>query len=510
GMMTALGLGAGITAWSAILGGLWSLCRLEPDRDTLPALSWLITMAQTVGLTLQPESFMQPRVHCFLPAAILLLVLSCLGRALTAGAGLRNLRFLHSGDEKYIPHLVEDKRLASELTRGLNTDGKFPVSSRRAAAVTDLAAAALAPDSSDRFSRLMTLLGLIVGVISAMTGLFITGDYHFAGTLFSAVFIFFAPALSAIFTAHPVARTARQMEPLRGIVSGELSSDQYREAGAVLVEARQLIPPDFITLAAIKTFEGTRLDDILVDAASVLNGTDSILTELFSRVIGQRKALLREVSNVEVEDAAGISGWVGGRRILIGNRAMMASYDVRVPSKEYERRYAAQGHDLVYLAASGELAAIFVLTIHPPIQASEAAQALTDGGIGLIVSTSDSLVTAERLSALFNINPAMVKILPRRLTSYAKRLSGEVRVKQALVVSDGSIGGIAGSLICARRLRTMITLNMVLAVTSTVLGCILTLIFSILGAMHQLNPALLCGYLLFWPLLSWFLQKFFR
>lgn len=509
-LMTVLGIGAGAAAWPIISGGLVSLLKLEENRDTLPALGWLMTMGQALTLTIWPRGFIHPYIHCYLPVGILLLAVSCLGRILAAGAGLRNLRFLHSEDEKYIPHLVEDKRLAAELVRGLSIDGSLPVSNRRAIAVTDLATTSLASDSSDRLSRLLALLGLIAGAVSALIGFFVTKQKHFAVTLFTAVYLFFASALLAVLTAYPVFRTARRMEAQRGIVSGESSSDAYRNAGAVMVEARQLIPPDFITLAAIKTFEGTRLDDILVDAASVLHGTDSVLTELFARVIGQRKALLREVDNVEVEDTFGISGWVGGKRILIGSRAMMTSYDIRIPSKEYERRYVAKGHDLVYLAAAGELAAIFVLTIHPPIQATEAAQSLTDSGLGLIVSTVDSFVTAERLGNLFGINPAMIKILPKRLQPYAKRLAGEVRVKQALVVNDGSISGLSGCLTSARQLRTMITLNRVLAVTSVVLGCILMLIFSLLGAMQYLNPILFCGYAAVWLVLSWLLQKIFR
>lgn len=509
-LVSLLGICAGAAAWPTVSGGLLSLVKLEENRDTLPALGWLITMVQTVTLTVWPKGFTHAHVHCYLPVGILLLAVSCLGRILVADAGLRSLRFLHSENEKYIPHMVEDKRLATELLRGLKVDGAMPVSNRRAAVVTDLAASSLASDSSDRLSRLLTLAGLIAGAVAAVTGFLVTGQKHFAVTLFSAVFLFCASVLTAVLTAYPVARTARQMEPLRGIVSGEAGCEQYQKAGAVLVESRQLIPPDFISLAAIKTFEGTRLDDILVDAASILHGTDSVLTELFARIVGQRKALLREVDNVEVEETYGVSGWVGGKRILIGNRAMMASYDIRIPRKEYERRYAAKGHDLVYLAAAGELAAIFVLTVHPPIQAAEAAQSLTDNGIGMIVTTVDSFVTAERLSALFSIDPAMVRVLPRRLLPYAERLSSEVRIKQAILVNDGSISGLAGSLTCARRLRTMITLNRVLAVTSIILGCILTLIFSLLGAMTYLNPILFCGYAAVWLILSWILQKIFR
>lgn len=510
GLLTGLGIGAGAAALPVIGSGLLSLCKLEENRDTPPALAWLITLAQTLTLTIWPKGFIHPHIHCYLPLGILLLAAAFLGRLLTAHAGLRSLRFLHGQGDKYVPHLVEDKRLASELSRGLPNEGEPPAVNRRSAAITDLAASALGTDSSDRMSRVLVLIGLSAGAAAALIGLICTSQKHFAVTLFSAVNLLFASIPLVLLTASPVSRTARLMEKQRGMVSGEAGAERYRQAGSVLLSAPQLIPSDFISLAAIKTFEGTRLDDVLVDAASVLRETDSILTDLFTKITGQKKELLRQADNVELEEGCGISGWVDGKRILIGNRAMMAAYDVRIPSKEYERRYTSKGHDLVYLAASGELAAIFVLTLHVPLQVSEAVQSLADNGFGLIVHSVDSLLTPERLGRLFDVDPAQIKVLPHRLIPYAGRLSSDVRAKQALAVNDGSISGLTGCLIGARQLRSMISLNRVLAITSIVLGCMLLLIFSLLDAMRYLSPLLLCGYALTWMVFSWLLQKFFR
>ena len=51
--------------------------------------------------------------------------------------------------------------------------------------------------------------------------------------------------------------------------------------------------------------------------------------------------------------------------MLLGNREMMAAYQIKAPSAEYEKRFTDKGRELLYLASGVELAAIFVLTFHP-------------------------------------------------------------------------------------------------------------------------------------------------
>lgn len=507
GVMTALGAGAGATALPVVGGGLLSLFKWEQNRDTLPALCWLAALGQTVTLTIWPKGFIHPAIQCYLPVGILVLAAVYLGRLLTAKAGLKNANALQKPGGRYAPHLVEDTQLAAQLTRGLPEEGELPAVNRRTAAVADLLETALAADSSDRISRLLSLTGLAAATLAALTGFFFTRQKHFAVTLFTGVLSVFTPLLAMLCTAQPLSLISRQMEKQGAMVCGELACQRYQKAGSLLLDARQLVPPEAVSLAAIKTFEGTRIDEVLVDAASVLQNSGSILAELFGKVIGQRKSMLHTPDSLEIEDGRGMVGWIEGRRILIGSRALMTAYGIQIPRREYERRFTAKGHDLVYLASAGELSAIFVLTLTPPEAAVQAAQTLTDNNLGIILSTVDSFLTAERLGELFAVNPALVKILPQRLAPYAQRLSTDVRAKQALLVNNGGIDSCAQSLSAPRRLRAMIGLNRALILTALILGCILMLIFALLDAFSHLTPVLLSGYLLIWPLISWALQK---
>ncbi len=509
-VLTVAGMGAGAAGWPIVFGGLSSFCRLRPDRDTPPALCWLVTFCQVFSQTVAPGGLVHAHNQCYLPLGILALLIACLGRILVSNAGVRNARFLHSEGEKFVPHLVEDPKLAAELTRGLpmEEDAPCPAVNRPSAAIAELLQTSLAEDDTDRMGRLFSLLAVIAGALGALITLLVTHERQYAVTIFTATLAIFTPGFGALLTALPLGRIARRMEKEGGIVCGQQSAQRYRQTGAVLLEGSQLLPPAFLSLAGIKTFEGTRIDEILLDAASVVHATDSLLVPLFDQIIGQRQSMLRPVDGLEQEEGQGLLGWVEGRRILIGSRRMMVSHDIRVPSKEYERRLKAGGRLLFYLASAGQIAAIFVLDAAPPVQTVEAVQCLADHGIGLVVRASDSFVTPEALGMLFEVDPALIKILPRRLYPYADRLSTRVRAKRALVVNNGSVSGLARSLAGARRLHAMVGLDFALLISAVALGTILLPIFALLGAMPYLTPLLLCGYGLFWVGLGWLMQKF--
>lgn len=500
GMLLALALGAGGAALPMVGGGLWSLIRLEPNRDSLPALCWLAATVQTAALTIRPMGFIHPAIHCCLPAGILALMFGCMGKMLTGKGGLRGLSMLQQPGDKYVPYLARGQT-AAVLMKGLPEEGSLPAANRRTAAVTDIETMVLAADSSDQLSRKLSLLGAGIGAAAALVGFLITKQKHFALMMFTLITIVFAPASAYLCTACPFSGLAGRTAKEGGMICGELAAERCRSAGAVLMDAEELIPPSAIKMAAIKTFEGARIDQVLVDAASVLQGTGSLLSRLFAQALGGL-APRSPAASTELIDGKGIVGWLGDRRVLLGNREMMLTYQVKAPSAEYEKRFTDKGRDLIYLASGGELAAIFVLTIRPSEKPCRAVQALTDSGFGLLLTVSDGFLTAERLARLLELDPQQVKVLPQQLRPQAERISAEVRVKQAAAVNDGSPAGFAALFMACRRLRTMVVLNRVLAATAVGLGCLLLLIFWTLGALPQLTTPILCGYILVWPILS--------
>ena len=55
----------------------------------------------------------------------------------------------------------------------------------------------------------------------------------------------------------------------------------------------------------------------------------------------------------------GYVGWINKRRVLVGNRALMQDYGVKVPSLEYEQHHTVNQRRVIYLAVSGKMFAMF-------------------------------------------------------------------------------------------------------------------------------------------------------
>jgi len=82
----------------------------------------------------------------------------------------------------------------------------------------------------------------------------------------------------------------------------------------------QLFPQGMINLSAIKIFSDTRIDEAIVEAASLTNQAGSILKHMFYDIIAGKTEMLNPVESYIYEDSMGICGWINNKRVLLGNR----------------------------------------------------------------------------------------------------------------------------------------------------------------------------------------------
>ena len=179
----------------------------------------------------------------------------------------------------------------------------------------------------------------------------------------------------------------------------------------------------------------------MIDAASMILGSGSVLESIFEGIIGD-SGLLRPVEDRQYEDGKGLVGFVDGRQVLVGNKALLESRGIRFSLDEHRKWAAGVGCACVYLAVAGELAGVFLIRLQTSVRSEEAIQIFADNGVRLAIRTTDSFLTPRLLGRLFRINAELVKILPQRLGVYVDRLQGKVRVKQAVAVNDGSLSGL--------------------------------------------------------------------
>lgn len=504
-----LGLVAGVAGSGVLLSGLKTFFLLRENRDNLPFMVYLVTMVQTVILALNPEEAARPEVHAFLPVGVLSLATAYLARWVTASAATKNLRFLNTGGTKYYLHVIRDSRLATEMTRGVVEGPAFVAVNRKTEAVSDFMRMSFAKDDSDRMARNLSAAGFAAALLSLGFGTLFTADVFVGCTIMTAVACLCAPVVTPFLFSYPSRRVAKFMEKSGGVVIGERAVSRYSLLNGALLDARDLFPSGFVTLSGMKTYGSARVDDVILDAASIAMGSGSVLEGIFEGVIGRDERMLRPVEERQYEDGRGLIGFVNGQQVLFGNRALLESRGIPFPVDEHRAWTAGVGCAVVYLASGGELSGAFLIRLQPSAS-EEAVQVFADNGITLTIQTVDSFMTPRLLGRLFRVNPDMIKILPQRLQVYAERLRGEVRIKQAVAVNDGSPEGFSGCAACSKRLVLMEGLGRALIILSVILGLAMFLMLTLLGSLYSVTAAAMTIYAVSWLLLEWILQKLIR
>lgn len=481
-------------------GGLISLFTLKGDNDSLAAAAVLACLIQGAALIVSPASYENPGVHLYLPLAALSLFFNTMGkllivRRLNAGFGV-----LTKNPLLYTAQLVGEKDLARELTRGQNLDYPQVAFSVKSGFLTNFLELAHSDDYSDSVSRLLAPVCFGAGLLLAVISMVITKDIFIALTVFAAVLCVASP-FTALFVGNlPLAGVARRLKRRGAMVSGYGAVERFGETNAVVLGCSEIFPSGSITLHGIKVFQKNRIDEAILDAASVICSCDSTLTSIFTEMIGGRLELLKKVESLTYEDGLGLSAWVGGKRVLIGNRDLMKHHGIDIPSKDYEQRYLQGDRELLYLSNSGELTAMYILDYGRDDEVDEQLGKLADWDMTLIVYSTDPYVTPDRLEKIFDYPAELIKIMPAKLHGEYSSISAKRETSRAYLAHDGSLGSFVHALLELRLAKTSVLVGTVLQAAGLVLGFALVTFAAFMQSTSSLTWVALLGYQLFWSL----------
>ncbi len=192
-------------------------------------------------------------------------------------------------------------------------------------------------------------------------------------------------------------------------------------------------------VAEIITFGGTRENDMLRLAACL---EEHYPHSLANAVVEEARArgLHHEEyhSSVEYVVAHGISSIVEGRKVVIGSHHFVFEDEgVRVPEGEREKFESLPGlYSQLYLAVSGELAAVICIEDPLRCEASDAVRALHDCGIrSIVMMTGDNEKTAAAVAQAVGIDEFHAGVLPEDKAEFIRKKRGEGHC--VMMVGDG-------------------------------------------------------------------------
>jgi Cu+-exporting ATPase len=177
-------------------------------------------------------------------------------------------------------------------------------------------------------------------------------------------------------------------------------------------------------------------DSLLGLAASLERASEHPLAAAIVQAAEQRAIAIRPVDGFESFTGLGVSGRVGGRRVLVGNQALMQREGVDVG--ELARRaddLRHQGQTVMFVAADGQAAGL--LGVGDPLKETtpEAIRALHRDGLRLVMLTGDNRTTAEAVARRLGIDEVVAEVLPDQKLSVITRLQAEGR--RVAMAGDG-------------------------------------------------------------------------
>jgi Cu+-exporting ATPase len=171
-------------------------------------------------------------------------------------------------------------------------------------------------------------------------------------------------------------------------------------------------------------------DELLGLAASLERASEHPLAEAIVRAALERKIEMLNVADFDSVTGKGVAGRVSGKRIALGNRALMESLSIAIDPTLAERAEAlrAEGQTVMLVAIDGRCAGL--LAVADPIKETsrEAINQLHEDGMRIVMLTGDTRTTAEAVARQIGIDEVIAEVLPDQKSEVVNRLQNEGRI----------------------------------------------------------------------------------
>ncbi|MEO6260328.1 MAG: heavy metal translocating P-type ATPase, partial [Thermoanaerobaculia bacterium] len=176
-------------------------------------------------------------------------------------------------------------------------------------------------------------------------------------------------------------------------------------------------------------------NDIVSMAASLERGSEHPLAAAIVAGATKRGVQASDALEFQSVTGKGVTGVVGGRRVALGNVALLESLGASETDPGAAEALRAEGQTVVYLAVEGKLAGI--LGVADPIKetTAEAIRALHEEGLSLVMLTGDSRTTAMAVAKRLGIDEVIAGVLPDQKAEVIKKL--QAAGKKVAMAGDG-------------------------------------------------------------------------
>ena len=407
-VMLVLLLAACAANWEAFLSGILGLVK-TPSPDSLSILPAIGAALQCI-LMLANGGYTANLPMLAGPAA-LVLCLNAAGRRLNAATVSDNFQLVSAKVEHAVAYRLKDAGALRAVSQGLAEPHPSVLVSRPTQIFRSFLANSAARGTSDKNQQQFAWLLGGCCLAAFLFTVIRSKDPVLAATVMAGVGCLAAPLAGTLLSALPARMMQRSAAQVGAVIPGWRDIRQLGRINVIQVTARDLFPVGCVSLAGIKPVKPEHIDTAIVYAASILSEAGPTLRDVFMNMLGENRSLLAKVDDRQTIYGKGYVGWINKRRVLVGNRALMQEYGIKIPSLEYEQHHTVNQRRVIYLAVSGKLFAMFQVAYQRDPDTAAVLETLHHAGLSLVVDCDDFNCDVRLLETAYSLPAGSVKVL---------------------------------------------------------------------------------------------------
>lgn len=344
--------------------------------------------------------------------------------------------------------------------------------------------------SADKFAKLFLPIIIFLSIINLVIAWIIKSDFVTGFAAFVSTFTLCVPVYGSLLFQLPLRWFNRSFNSIGGMISCQEAVEELCRTNVIMLDSKDLFDRSACSMHGFKDFKNVRLDDAMLYAAAMIIRADGPLTDVFDQMIVNRRDMLPQVKSFNYEEKLGISGWINGQKVIMGNSAMMIAHNIPIPDNVDEERFLIDGHEIIYLGIAHKLAAMMVVDYAPDKRIAAYLKKMRDSGVSILVTNNDSNVTETMISGCYGMRLDNIKILSSTAGRIFRRYQTRPKMAaKAFSIHDGTLYTFMKSLFTASVLRRMFKTSNLLMTIGMAASFLILLVLSILNVVCDL-PAI--------------------
>lgn len=289
---------------------------------------------------------------------------------------------------------------------------------------------------ADRISFYFVPAVVVIAIIAFIVWALIGPEPSMVFAIVSAVSVLIIACPCALGLATPMSvMTATGRGAQAGVLIKDAEAlERFAKVDTLIVDKTGTLTEGRPQLTDVVAADGISGDELLSLAAGLEKGSEHPLAEAIVDGASKRGVTVPDAQDFESITGKGVSGTVSGRKVALGNAAMMADLGLEfagLASRADSLR--AEGKTAMFVAVDGKPAGIVAVADPIKTSAAVAIRELHDLGLRIIMATGDNARTAKAVAEKLGIDEVRADMLPES----KKALVDELRAKGQGVAMAG-------------------------------------------------------------------------